>query len=737
MRACAVLFVLLTASGVADAGDDQPPSQAAQRPRLGVAFGGGSARGLAHVGVVRWFEEHHVPIDLIAGTSMGGLVGGAIASGMSSVELAALLAEVNWDEMFGFSPFRYKNIRRKDDARDYPSRIEFGMKRGVQLPVALNSGQQVDFLLARIAGRYDVIASFDDLPTPFRAVAVDLVTARQVVLERGSLTAALRATMSLPGIFPPVDHGAQVLVDGGALNNVPADVVRRMGADIVIAINVGDMRETRDINRSMLALMGQTVDVMMQVSTRSALQTADIVINPALQDFGSLDWRRHRELADEGYRAAAAMSDRLLPFALDDPQWTAYLQSREARRRSTWPVPQFVSVAGATAVDGRGIETSVSPMVGSVLDVDALESRLETFAGLDRYETIGWSLIEAEGRTGLRIDARPKAHAPPFLMLGISLQNTTTDAFAFQLAARYLAFDVLGAGSELRIDGAAGARPSAGAEWYYPLGATPLFVTASAAARRDTFPFVSDDVVVARYHEDRTAIGLALGANIGRDSDVRFALSLGSLDAAVETGAPGLPELHGKETRARLAWRYDAQDSAVVPSRGWRSEVALRYIADAPDAPPEFLTDRSNDEVTQLEFRGSTFWPSRQSHRIFVAGGAGTTWGHPFATEQFQLGAPFRLSAYDVGELRGDHYAVASAGYLRGVARLPDFLGGPIYIGGWAETGSAFNAVDDAKLRTNLAAGAVADTLVGPMLLGVSFDFSGSWRYYIAVGRLF
>src|SRR5262245_48022034 len=154
-----VLLLILTAT--LHAHGQQPASQpAAGRRRIGVAFGGGSARGLAHVGVVRWLEEHHIPIDVIAGTSMGGLVGGAIASGMSAGELSAMLAGVNWDEMFGFSPFRYKNIRRKDDARDYPSRIEFGLKRGLRLPIALNNGQQVDFLLTRIAGPYRTLSSF-------------------------------------------------------------------------------------------------------------------------------------------------------------------------------------------------------------------------------------------------------------------------------------------------------------------------------------------------------------------------------------------------------------------------------------------------------------------------------------------------------------------------------------------------------------------------------------------------
>ena len=293
----AMALMALAMSVAAGAQSRQP------RPRVGVAFGGGSARGLAHVGVVRWFEEHHIPIDVIAGTSMGGLIGGGFAAGMSADELSQLLDRTNWDEMFGFSSFQYKNVRRKEDARDYPSRIEFGLKRGLALPLALNSGQQVDFLLARIAGPYMSLASFDELPTPFRAVAVDLVTAQQVILDKGALASAMRATMSLPGIFPPVERDGMVLVDGGAMNNVPADVVRAMGADTVIAVDVGFMGDTRTVSRSMLGLMTQTVDTMMQANTRRSLASADIVINPTLTDYDSLDWRRSAELAVEGYRA--------------------------------------------------------------------------------------------------------------------------------------------------------------------------------------------------------------------------------------------------------------------------------------------------------------------------------------------------------------------------------------------------------------------------------------------------
>jgi NTE family protein len=732
-----VLLLLSLATPPVHADDDRA-SPAQKRPRIGVAFGGGSARGLAHIGIVRWFEEHRIPIDLIAGTSMGGLVGGAIASGMSSSELTAILNQVDWDEMFGASPFRYKNIRRKDDARAYPSRIEFGFRRGIALPIALNNGQQVDFLLARIAGPYGSVASFDELPTPFRALACDLVAAQLVVLDSGSLTSAMRATMSLPGVFPPVERDGKVLVDGGALNNVPADVVRAMGADVVIAIHVGYMGDTRVVNRSITGLMGQTVDIMMQSGTRTAMKAADIVINPHLERFASLDYRRSAELEAEGYKAAEAMTDRLLPLALSEAEWTSYLEARRARRKNTWPAPQFVSVVGAVPSDQQRIEKALAALVGpQPLEVAALETRLESFAGMDRYDTIGWQYEQKDGRTGIRVEARPKVHAPPFLMLGFSLQNTTTDEFEFQMAARYLTFDTLGSGSELRVDGAFGVQPGIGFEIYRPIGHSPMFVTAGAIASREVFNFTSEDVVVARYQKKRATAAVNVGVNLGRDSDVRLGVAIGQLKASVETGDPGLPELSGRESRARLAWRYDGQDSVVVPSSGARLAARLDYILQAPAAPSDVVTDRSNDGVRQVEGGGSIFWTVQQRSRLFMVGGLGATSGRPLPTEQFQLGLPFRLGAYGTGEFRGDHYGVLTVGYLRPTRRLPDFLGGSVYVGGWLENGAAFDAFDDAKLRTNVSAGVVADTLVGPVIVGSSFAFNGDWRYYIGLGRLF
>ena len=180
----------------------------AGRPAVGVAFGGGSARGIAHVGVIRWLEEHRIPIDVAAGTSMGGLVGGAFASGMDAPELQDVHHSL-WTGISCSAPRRSRT--RTSGARPtrapIPSRLEFGLKGGIVPPTALNSGEYVELLLGRIAAPYFEIDNFDDLPTPFRTVAVDLISAQPVVMRRGSLADAMRATMSLPLIFPPMRGG--------------------------------------------------------------------------------------------------------------------------------------------------------------------------------------------------------------------------------------------------------------------------------------------------------------------------------------------------------------------------------------------------------------------------------------------------------------------------------------------------------------------------------------------------
>jgi len=709
------------------------------RPTVGVAFGGGSARGIAHVGVIRWLEEHRIPIDVAAGTSMGGLVGGAFASGMDSDELQTFITALNWDQLFGSSTFPYKNIRRKADARAYPSRLEFGLKGGVVPPTALNSGQDVGLLLGRIAAPYFDTQDFDDLPTPFRTVAVDLLSAQPVVMRSGSLADAMRATMSLPLIFPPTEVNGQVLIDGGTMDNVPADIVKEMGVDRVIAVNVGDLSDPEGVSYTMFGVAEETLDAMMRASTNRALASADVVINVPLRQYGSLDWRRAGALIDEGYRAAESMRDQLLPFAVSESEFDAWRRGRQARRLTDLPSPAFIEAEGFGTSDATRLNAILARHVGVPLDMNALEADVTLVTGLDRYETVTWRMTRDGARGyGLRVYGRAKAYAPPFLMLGLNVENTTSSDFRITATARYLAFDAVGSGSELRLDGTIGSDPTLAVELYRPVGSTPLFVAPYAGVGSVTFNLVDNDAVIARYRETLSRVGLNVGVNLGARSDLRVGAYTGYTTASIKVGDPGFPELRGKETGAEIVWRLDTQDSPVVPTGGMLSQVRLSRMFNGPDITVQGETFDVDPSLTQLSAVSNRFWSVGPRNRVFVYGGAGTSFDDaPLPTNQFALGAPFRLGAYSMGELRGPHYYVATGGYLRQVGRLPDFMGGPVFAGGWLENGDAFAEWSQAGWRTNGAVGFVMDTLVGPVMVAGSWSFDGRWRTYLGVGRTF
>ena len=219
------------------AGAQQPKVQPASRPKVALVFEGGGALGFAHIGVIEWIEAHHIPVDYVAGTSMGGLVGGLYALGMSPQQIGEFVGGVDWTSVLsGQIPFPALSYRRKEDKLAFPNRLEFGLKHGISFPNGLNSGSTVGLLLDEKALPYYELKSFDDLPIPFRCVATDMTTGKEHVFKDGSLAQAMRSTMSIPGVFAPVEHGTQVYSDGGAVNNLPVNVARAMGADIVIAV---------------------------------------------------------------------------------------------------------------------------------------------------------------------------------------------------------------------------------------------------------------------------------------------------------------------------------------------------------------------------------------------------------------------------------------------------------------------------------------------------------------------
>jgi NTE family protein len=729
-----VWCVLVAGSPAALAQTPAPPP----RPKIGIALGGGVARGIAHIGVLQWLEEHHVPVDLVAGTSAGALIGGAYATGMTPADLRALMASIDWDNLFqSDAPYALKDFRRKEDAREYPAYFEFGLRKGLRAASSLSSGEQVDLLLSRLTQRYYDLRSFDDLPIPFRCVATDLRAEEPVVLSDGPLAEAMRASMAFPGLFAPVVRGDRVLVDGGVLDNVPADVVRAMGADIVIAVDVGASTPLEPGVFPAIVVMSRTLDVLMDRNAKQALEAADILFKPDIKDIAAMDWLRYVEIIERGYRAAAAVP-RLATLSVDEATWTAHLAARSARRITADPIPTLLTVSGAMPGERDRIHARLAHHLGYPLDAIAIGRDLTAITGSARYDTVTYQLIGRPEGIELAVKATPKSYGPPFLRFGFDLTNTMSTVLAVGVRGRLTAFDVAGYGSELRLDAMVGTGFGLATELYRPIGKSRLFVAPRAGLQWSDQGLFYDSHQLADYRTDRAFFGADVGVAINRHSEWRVGYTYGRATASVSTGNPDLPRFTGPESLARMQFIYEGQDAVVVPSRGLRVEAVLTRVLQGIEPDTGTPSNLETGVRTMGEIRSSAFVPIRKRHRFMASFSGGTSFGAPNDSYyDFTLGGPNRLRAYDLGEFRGLNYLLGSVAYLHNLGRLPDFLGGPIYVAGAVETGCTFADLKSARARTALSTGLVMDTLVGPVSLTAGVSVDGHYRVYVNVGRLF
>src|SRR5437773_7487095 len=375
------------------------------RPTIGVALEGGGAMGLAHIGVLKWFEEHHIPVDYVAGTSMGGLVGGFYATGMTPEEMQKLIEGLDWREILGDrTPYEDLSYRRKEDQHAYPNSLIFGLRHGLSAPAGLIAGHQIGLLIGRVTLPYYGISSFDDMAVPFLCVATDLVSGQSHVFQDGSLAVALRSTMSIPGAFSPAREGKAVYVDGGLLDNLPTDVVRQMGAEVVIAVHLEPAPvEAKDI-RSVFSVLNHSVRVVLEKNELRGLAQADAVVSVPLSEYNTVDYAKSAQIMKRGYEAAHARARLLEAFALDDADWQEHQQARESRKRSDVPKPRFIEVEGTNAHEATDVTRYVKRFQGKPVNPEKLDQVLTRLTGVGRYDSAGYRLIEKNGQTGLLVD---------------------------------------------------------------------------------------------------------------------------------------------------------------------------------------------------------------------------------------------------------------------------------------------------------------------------------------------
>jgi NTE family protein len=714
-----VVCVLLLATGLVSAAADKP------RPQIGIALGGGSAMGFVHIGILRWLEENRIPIDYIAGTSMGGLMGGCYAMGMSPAEMEQLVLGINWDRIFNSNPpYNALEYRRKEDQQEFPSEIKLGTRDGLLLANGL-SIYQVYFLLSRIALQYSTVSSFDELPIPYRCVATDVRHSQAEVLQDGSLAEAMRATMSIPLFFAPVERDGCLLVDGGLLNNVPADVVKQMGADIVIAIDCNESNTEKDLRRLDSFVFGLFNAVVVD-NTREALKPADVVIRPQANGISHLDWGKAAVFIAAGYQAAVSQGAELKKWSLDEAAWQDYLKRRNARKRVKPMIPSTVEVRGTNEVNRNYILSMLRPFVGQPVATDALEKVLTEIMGSGFYESLRYEFTENDGRTELLVTVTEKAQGPPFIQFALQ-GNTGGDRTEVNLRSRTTIFNVWGDASELRLDLTAGTTALVMAELYRPLFKSNWFGAAQLSWGKLKSSYFQDETRLSDFKVHRLAAEFDLGYTFDRNSELRLGYLIGNQDMATIVGQ-SLVDADGEVRKIGLKWAYSKADGDPLLQKGLNLKWCTDWYLEAPEA---------EDSFTIAEASLKWIYPAWGRDLVFTRLAAGGTLdGETPFLQQFTLGGSLRLGTYYFDELRGPNYWLGTLGYLKCIGK-PFWGGNPLYAGVFLEHGGVFDSWSDQQTDTDLSVGLIATTSVGVVYLGTSFGERTNGRIDLTLGQQF
>jgi len=732
-----ILLSSLALSAFVEAQNAEPPAPppGTRRPRIGLALSGGGALGLVEIGVLQWIEENHIPVDRVAGTSMGSIVGAMYATGKSPAELKEFAEKIDWDQALLPEPeYQDLSYRRKQDRREFLVDADLGLKHGLNGPNGFNPGLGVELLLDRMSFPESTVISFDDLPIPFRCVATDMQSGEAVVLSRGPLAHAVRASMAIPGVFTPVEIDGRILADGGMVQNIPVETVRGMNADVVIAVELRKAPEKREDLDTLGGVLGRAISVMIAQNEHRSLALADAKVSVDVAGFWSEDYSRVDQLIQRGYQSAAGNAGELRRFAIEDPmEWQKYLDARAARKRA--PIQQIVAVqvSGADRDTDQRIEHRLRKLTRGPLDLPQLETQLTHIAGEGEFDRLGYEGFLQNGVPALRVTTHEKTYGPPFVDLAVNLEGSGVAAFDVSAGARVTFMDVAHHGGEWRNDLLFGSNDLAASEFYQPLGGSPFFAAPYVFASKFARNSFNGLTRVAVFGDERAGGGFDLGYNSGRRSEFRIGYEL--FDAKLDplVGATGLPTISGStgEFRARYVW--DGQDSPAVPSSGTRVIATLSRALQSPGAL---------HAVDQLDVQTSNFIPVGGKTSLVLNVSGGTTFtGAAGPFQVFALGGLFRLGAYLPQEFLGNHYAYSSLGFRRELYRLPEFVGNKVYWSGWYEAGTAFGnsarSYGPLVVRGSFNLGVIADTIVGPITVAGSVSPTGQSRVNFSVGRLF
>jgi NTE family protein len=705
----------------------------AKTPRIGLALSGGGARGIAHIGVLKVLEELRVPVHCVTGTSMGSIVGAGFASGSTPARLEERVLKTDWDSVFTDRPPRQEIAqRRKTD--DYKTLFapEFGVKDGgLALPKGILSGIAIESYFRGLTDAAGDITDFQKLPIPFRAVAADIETGEAVVLDRGSLSQAMRASMSVPGAMTPVEINGRLLVDGGIANNLPIDEARKLCADVIIAVDISTPPLTRDKLKSALTVSAQLLNFLGKATVEQqvkSLTDRDILISPKLGDISAGSFDRAKDSIRIGEEAARAAADRLRRYSLPPTEYAALRATQTAERRDLAAIDE-IRFEGLQRTNPEVLRSLVQTKPGEPLSEEQIGADLRRIYGRGDFESVDYRIVQEPGKRVMIIQPREKDWGPDYLRFGLGLATDFQGEAPFTLLAQYRKTWLNRLGGEWLTEAQIGRENRLFTEFYQPVDQRGRwFVAPHASVGRSTRGvFVGEDRV-AEYDVKYARVGVDGGLVLGTWGELRLGPLWQRIDADVDTGSAVLPSL--KETSAGVKARLfaDQLDNPFFPRGGYRI-AGSAYIADGSLGSDRDYKRFEGDITAAKSWGAHTF-------NVNFSGGTDAHSNTP-AYETFTLGGPLRLSAYRINEFSGQRMLFGRVMYYNRVLPLPSILGSGVYVGGSLEAGAVHGRFDGLPSRGTIVSGSVflaADTFAGPAFFGLGAGESGRWSLYLLLG---
>ena len=727
---CVAPFALL-APFAADASGQSCGERAEgdMRPRIGLALGGGGARGDAHVAILREIERSGLRVDCIAGTSMGSLVGALYSSGMTVDEIEKLVTALDWKRLFNDKLERQESsVRRKTDDRLTLTRVGVGVGRDkLRVATGVLAGQRIQLLFEKLTLPVSTIDDFDELPIPFRAIATDLNTSEAVVLDHGNLALAMRASMSLPGIFTPIEIDGHVLLDGGLSDQLPIDVVRDMGADVVIAVDVGTPLAELKGDASLLAVLDQLSTFMTSGNTRAQIATLtprDILIVPDLgRRVSTSDFSKGELALEIGTAAAIAARPRLEELAAHGGE---ILAAREPPPPRPTPIVEFVRIDNTTFYDNEFLLAHLDIEVGKPIEPDQISEQVQSIYGTETFGQVSYEVVHEDGRTGVVVHARPTTYGPNFLQAGLLLGSDFEGAFSADLRVGLLFAPISSYGAEARVLLQIGSEPGLGAEIYWPFDPRSENVFFSNVAYRnpDILVYDNEGNNTATYDVRILSTKVAYVRELGNYGAIYAGFERGIGDSNVQTGDPSLDEFDFDIGEFEASIFVDRLDNLYFPRDGYYASLAYTMSRESLGA---------DDSFDQLDFDTVGAWRfgrhSIQSGLRFHETIDGTA---PIQS-LYRLGGRTKLVGFRRNELTGQNYGVLFGGYLY---ELADVLGRGAFAGGTLEYGNAWQSRDaigdDMILNGSVYLG--FDSWIGPMLFGYGLREGGNGVLFLEIG---